>query len=136
MDNQTLNDLADLIQFDNQIDKTTEDPFYLTVAVGDSTSTKACKQQQQLSIPETYNLDGNKKKRKLTTKATNNTEEKPRTAVRDTVELKKPTEVIYIDKKKDPMQQMIDIAAKNGYFFTGFVKGNEQIIQVSMPLKR
>ena len=132
MDNQTMNSLADLIQFDNQIDKTTEDPFYLTVGVGDST--KACKQQQQLSIPDT--LDGNKKKRKLTTKSTNNTEKKPRTAVRDTMELKKPTEVIYIDKEKDPMQQIIDIAAKNCYFFTGFVKGNEQIIQVSMPLKR
>ena len=52
------------------------------------------------------------------------------------MELKKPTEVINIDKEKDPMQKIIDIAAKNGYFFTGFVKDNEQIIQVSMPLKR
>ena len=135
MDNQTLEDLADLITFDQE--SKTEDTLYLPI-IADSTSTSVIKvssTSNQLNIPE---MVDNKKKRKLSTK-TNNGEKKPRTtAVRDTgtFELKKRTELIYLEKEKNPVNQLLDIAVKNKLFFTIFPKGNEQVVQITIPTKQ
>ena len=135
MDNQTLEDLADLIMFDQE--NKTDDPFYLPI-IADSSSTSATKvssTSNQLNIPE---MVDNKKKRKLSTKK-NNGEKKPRTtAVRDTgaFELKKPTEIIYLEKEKNPVNQLLDIAVKNNFFFTIFPKGNERVVQITIPTKQ
>ena len=64
----------------------------------DDSTTATKVNPQQLSIPEMVCGTGNRK-RKLSTKTIGNTKEKKaKTAVRDTaaVQLKKPTEVIYI----------------------------------------